>query len=222
MYLGNRPIVNGTVQVIFDLDGLLLDSESDYTWLNQALDETLSDLGLPASDAYRSALYPVNEPEFSNLAREAGLTPESLWDRRDANYCRIKREWIESQKLTPFPLVDALYELRPEHDLHIISNSPQGIVEAFVSTFEYTDLFTHVIGRSSEYDALDALKPAPDFYHDLQAKRSTTNERYVYVGHSETDEKFASNVDIPYVSVNRSQDDDLRTVVTHLSEHRFD
>lgn len=222
MYLGERPVVNSTVQVIFDLDGLLLDSESDYTWLNQALNETLTGLGLPANDAYRSALYPVNEPEFSNLAREVGLTPESLWDRRDANYCRVKREWIESHELTPYPLVDALYELRPEHDLHIISNSPQVIVEEFVTTFEYSDLFTHAIGRSSDYAALDALKPAPDFFHDLQAKRSTTTDRYVYVGHSETDEKFASNADIPYVSINRSQDEDLRTVVNQLTEYRFE
>lgn len=222
MYLGERPVVLFTVQVIFDLDGLLLDSESDYTWLNQALDETLTSLGLPATDSYRSSLYPVNEPEFSNLAREVGLSPEALWDRRDANYCRIKREWIESQKLTPFPFVDILYELRPGHDLHIISNSPQAIVEAFVTSFEYSDLFTHAIGRSSDYTALDALKPAPDFFHDLQAKRSSTKDQYVYVGHSETDEKFASNVDIPYVSVNRSQDDDLRTVVNQLSEYRFE
>lgn len=213
-----RSLVHCVVQVIFDLDGLLLDSESDYTWLNQALDETLEELGLPATDAYRSALYPVNEPEFSSIAREGGLSPESLWDLRDKNYCRVKREWIESHKLVPFPSVDSLYELRPGHDLHIISNSPQSIVDVFVETFNYSDLFTHGIGRSTEFSALDTLKPAPDFFHALRAKRDATTDRYVYVGHSETDEQFASNAGIPYLSVDPSRNEELTSVVDQLSD----
>jgi phosphoglycolate phosphatase len=213
-----KPVSVCTLQVIFDLDGLLLDSESDYSWLNDALDETLTELGLPVTDEYRSALYPVNEPEFSMLAKEAGLSPESLWERRDANYCRVKRNWIESHKLSPFPEVDSLYALRPTHDLHIISNSPQEIVDVFVATFDYSDLFTQIIGRSSKFSALDELKPAPDFFYDLQETLGSVPEQFVYVGHSDTDEQFAANAGIPYISVNRSSNEDLTLILEQISD----
>lgn len=213
-----KPIVYCIVQVIFDLDGLLLDSESDYTWLNQALDATLQELDLPQTDDYREALYPINEPQFSELATEAGMSPEELWTLRDSKYCLIKREWIESRDLAPFPNVNSLYSLISRHDLHIISNSPQSIVDVFVETYDYTDLFSHVIGRSSDFHSLDSLKPSPDFFYELQSRIEVSENSYMYVGHSETDERFASAVEIPYLPVDRSQDLDLTMVVERLAE----
>lgn len=203
------------MHVVFDLDGVLLDSESDLTWLDRALDRTLEAVALADTPTNRSRLFPATTAAFEEIAADAGVTPRELWDIRDSFYREEKRSAIETGELQPFSDVPALYDL-DGLDLHIISNSPRDIVRAFVTTNDYEDLFTALIGRDTAYETLDRLKPHPHFYHELIQTTNDPDTTYVYVGHTAGDEQFASATGMQYLGLARADGESLTALPERL------
>lgn len=204
------------MHAVFDLDGVLLDSETDLSWLDRALSATLRAFDLPVTDANKRRLYPANVPEFERVARELDLDPQELWSVRNDVYTREKVAAIEQGELTPFPDVESLHHLSGDRDLHVISNSPQEVVEAFVSTYEYDGLFSVRIGRGTALEDLECMKPDPHFYRRLVDRTGDEEGPYVYVGDRETDRQFAANTGMEYIHLPRDGGDDLSTVVERL------
>jgi phosphoglycolate phosphatase len=194
------------VHVIFDLDGVLLDSETDLSWLHDALEATLREFGVPVTEANVSSLGPGRVREFEAVAREFGVDSERLWNERHRNYLEAKLAAVEDGRIGPFEDVSRLRDLRPPHDLHIISNSPEQVVETFVERYGFADLFDVRVGRGSNLDDLDRLKPDRHFFERFCAEVEAIEgdgESYVYVGDSVSDWEFARNVDVPYLHVMR-------------------
>lgn len=204
------------MQVVFDLDGVLLDSESDLAWLDRALDRTLAEFDLPQTEENRQTLYPANVRAFREGAQSLDVPAEDLWRTRDDYYTEEKRTAIERGDLRPFEDIDCLYEFRREsdadHRLHVLSNSPEIVVETFVRTYDFEDLFEITIGRGHELTDLDDLKPSTEpferFQDRLGNRRGGPTTEYVYVGDSETDREFADRVGIRYVHLDREETGD--------------
>lgn len=197
------------MHVIFDLDGVLLDSESDLSWLEDALDATLRDLDLPVTPAARERLGPGRLRSLDEVAASFGVDPDRLWRVRNRNYTDAKLAAIERRDLEPFPDVARLEALRPAHDLHVISNSPQSVVDAFVAEYGLEDRFDVRIGRGPTREDLAELKPDGAFFHRFCERVEAVegpdeNGRYVYVGDTEGDREFARNVGIEYVHLARA------------------
>lgn len=208
------------MHVSFDLDGVLLDSESDLDWMDRALSATLRDLGCPDTEAARRSISPWRLGSFEESAAALGVDAESLWATRDRHYTREKVAAIESGELGPFPDVDVLPRIAAEHDLSVLSNSPQSVVEAFVETHLDGVRFVALVGRGSDYGALDRLKPDPHLYDRLReaAGLADAGPRVVYVGDTESDETFARRVGAAFVGVRREGGlDDLRALPEALA-----
>lgn len=203
------------VHVAFDLDGVLLDSESDRSWLDCALSRTLEEFGLADSPAHRSKLFPATTAEFDQLADSIGIPSESLWTVRDRYYREEKLAAIETGELQPFDDVDALYHLDVD-GRHVISNSPREVVIAFVETYGFEDLFDACIGRGTAFGDIHQLKPDPHFYDELVSQTNAPHATYVYIGHTVGDERFAENTGMTYVNLDRAKNESLWTVLGRI------
>lgn len=190
------------MQLVFDLDGVLLDSETDRAWLDRALKAALDELERSAAEAVRAALYPPTVEGIRGVAAQLDLSPDRLWQVRNAHYVRVKCDAIESGELAPFEDVEGLSELGSEHDLHIASNSPTVVVDAFVETYGFDDLFGICIGRGERLADLDRLKPDPYLYRQL-VDRLDGEAPDVYVGDTETDRAFAAATGMRFAHLTR-------------------
>lgn len=192
------------MHLAFDLDGVLLDSESDLGWLDRALVDALEALGVEPTDEALEALYPPTVERIQAAAAELGLPAERLWQVRNDHYVEAKLAAMESGELAPFDDVAALDGLADRHDLHVISNSPERVVRAFVEGYGYEDLFDGQIGRAEGLEDLRRLKPDPHMYHQLVDELDGAAPA-VYVGDTESDRAFAEATGMRFVHLTRDE-----------------
>lgn len=189
--------------VVFDLDGVLLDSESDLSWLDRALAETLNAVGLENTSDNRALLFPPTSESIRSAAAAAGISPERLWTIRNRRYTDAKLAAIESETIRPYHDVDALYGLSPEYRLGILSNSPQVVVETFVERADLADVIEVAVGRGAELAVVGRLKPDPYLFEKLHER--TDDDEYHYVGDEDTDRRFAHRTGMAYIHLDREE-----------------
>ena len=190
------------MHLAFDLDGVLLDSESDLGWLDRALAAALEDLGLRTDGPVREALFPPTVEDVEAAADAADVAPQRLWEARNARYVEGKLEAMRTGEIGPFDDVEALYGLADRHELHVISDSPERVVDAFVEAFGYDDLFGVAVGRGESLEDLRRLKPNPHPYRRL-VRALDGAEPAAYVGDTATDREFAAATGMRFIHLTR-------------------
>lgn len=195
---------NITWEIVFDLDGVLLNSENNLAWLNRALRRTLQVHNLKVTEKNIKLLYPGKLRNFKEIVRDLEILPEKLWKTRNTNYKREKIKAMKNGEISPYNDVKALYRLKA-YDLYIISNSPQEVVDAFVKEFNYQELFTAWVGRGSRLSDLKRMKPHPYLFEKLKQRIKEKKATFFYVGDRELDQQFAKNVGMTFLDLKRNE-----------------
>jgi len=203
-------------KIIFDLDGVLLDSEGDLEWLDQAIRKALKEIGAPVTRENIEKLYPGGLNNFRDSVRNFPLPHEEAWQIRDKYYVSEKLKMMEEGKLKPFSDVEQLYKLKKSYSLGVISNSPDVIVDRFVKYYEFEDLFQAWVGRGSELADLEKIKPSTHFFRKIRAEMG--RGKYIYIGDRKSDEEFARNSGMEFIYLTRDGKgfDNLIDLVSHL------
>ncbi|MCF7875457.1 HAD-IA family hydrolase [Candidatus Bipolaricaulota bacterium] len=203
-------------KIIFDLDGVLLDSEGDLEWLDRAIRKALKEIGVPTTRKNIEKLYPGGLSNFRELVAHFPVPPEEAWQIRDKYYVREKLKMIEEGKLKPFSDVEQLYKLKKSYSLGVISNSPAVIVDHFVKYYEFEDLFQDWVGRGSELADLEKIKPSTHFFREIRAEMG--QGKYTYIGDRKSDKEFAKNSGMEFIYLARGGKgfDNLIDLVSHL------
>ena len=185
--------------IIFDLDGVLLDSESDLSWLYQALEKTLRKMDVPITEKYLNLIHSKNVHRLPDLTSSFDMDFKKLWEIRNQYYIDEKLAAMENGTIKPFKDVKELFRLHGLYELGVLSNSPQIVVERFISLYNFDGLFSIAIGRGNDYDDIKLMKP----HHFMMSKlrEQTTNTKFIYIGDLETDRLFAkqNNMNFMYL-----------------------
>lgn len=193
------------MEVVFDLDGVLLDSENRRDWLDRALSDTLQAFDLPNTPENRARIGPGQLRDFCQTAEDFGVDPQAFWTLRNRRYTEEKLAAMDRGDIRPFPDLPQLAILADRFSLSIISNSPQPVVDAFLADVRDVVPFRTGIGRGAELADLAHLKPAPTMATRLRA--TSDAESFLYVGDRETDRAFATNAEMEYLHLIRPDGD---------------
>lgn len=205
-------------KVIFDLDGVLLDSETNLDWLDRALEKALVELDLPLTRENVEKLYPGGLQDFETAVKDFPFPPEKIWKVRDKHYVAEKLEMIDRGDLRPFPDVNSLEKLRDGYSLGVISNSPEEAVDRFIKAYDFEDLFQAWVGRGSNLNSLREIKPDPTLFQRLKEKIG--DGKFWYVGDREVDRRFAENTGMEFLHLTRNGEgfENLDELVDYLLE----
>lgn len=207
--------------VIFDLDGVLLNSMKSEEWKYRATRRALDELGVDASSLDRSVLDSVlgdnGYEECVRVCGDIGVDPQRAWSlvAEKTAYARMKQ--IEEND---FGLVDGtmdvLNELRENQvKMGVISNAPDQAVELVINHFDLRKYFKFFRGVRS-FEDLKERKPHPN--HLELAKFQLKREPYVYVGDHESDVMAAKNAEMDSVWVHPQNLEEPNYTVENLIE----
>lgn len=189
--------------VIFDLDGVILNSMSSEEWKYEATREALDDLGVE-EDLDKSVLDAVlgdqGYEECVRVCGNIGVDPRKAWNLVAEKTSQARLKQIEENG---FGLVDGaedvLEELRQNQvKLGVISNAPDQAVEMVIDYFDLRNYFKFFRGVQSFEDLKDR-KPHPN--HLELAKFQLKRDPYLYVGDMESDVEAAINANMDSVWV---------------------
>ena len=207
--------------VVFDLDGVLLDSTGDERWKYDAVREALEELGVDASDLDETVLDSVlgdgGYEECIKVCKELGVNPQRAWSLVAEKTSEARMEMIEKHG---FGLVEdakqVLEELREEQvKLGVISNAPDQAVELVIDHFDLRGYFKFFRGVQSFEDLKDR-KPHPN--HLELAKFQLKREPYLYIGDHESDVEAAINAEMDSVWIHPDNHEEPTYTVESLDE----
>ena len=155
--------------VIFDLDGVIVDSE-------QVWDEVREELAREGDGRWHEGaqadMMGMSSPEWSRYMHDVIGLPESPEEINDEVVRRMLGRYRER-----LPLIDgaaaAVRRLAPEFALGVASSSNRPLIEAVLERASIADLFDAVV--SSE--EVERGKPAPDVYLEAGSRLGVEPDR---------------------------------------------
>lgn len=183
-----------TVQVIFDLDGTLIDSLPD---LHHALNQMLAGYGrdpLPLEQV--RTLVGDGAGILVGRALEARGLPATAQGEALSRFLSFySQDPIQHTQLYP-GVIETLEALAQRgHALALCTNKPQAPTREILERMHLARYFSHVVGG----DSFPFRKPDPRMLLALLEPTGTAPERAVLVGDSEVDSATAVNAQVPFI-----------------------
>lgn len=193
--------------MVFDMDGVLLDSMSSDKWKWDAVKKVIRSKGVEADKLDESTLGAVlgdqGYKECIKACNNLGLSPKKVWTEIAQETTLQRREKISSGDIELYENVKTLVETLHQEDIKmgVISNAPEGAVKATMDEFDLKRYMHFYMGVRS-FEDLQARKPNPN--HLEIAKIEIKRSPMVYVGDTESDVIAANRADLKSAWINRN------------------
>ncbi|NER15526.1 HAD-IA family hydrolase [Leptobacterium flavescens] len=161
--------------VIFDMDGVLVDSEPFH---KQVLARALRELGVELTSEYHNSLIgmagmPIYKKMISDF--ELSIHPQELMSFH-------KGLFYKELENCEVPAVDDVLNLletlkRENFSLSLGSSSPKKLIDIFVNRLEIGDYFDHLVSSED----VERGKPSPDIFLEIARKYDKNAEEFVVI-----------------------------------------
>jgi len=181
--------------VIFDMDGLMFDTETLYYKANQ---QTADRLGLPFDYAFYEKYIGASDKEFFNAMYEANEDKE-LVDAFVEQSDRDARTMFFSGQLKKKPGLDKLLAYLKEKNIKkiVASSTERNLVEQLIAEVDLRDYFVDVVGG----DEVEHSKPHPEIFIKALERLGTDKEETLVLEDSLNGVKAAYSAGIPVIMI---------------------
>jgi HAD superfamily hydrolase (TIGR01509 family) len=179
--------------VIFDLDGVLLDSEQ--LW-NRAKEELVERTGGRWRDDAPRAMMGMSSTEWARYMRDELGVPEEVEEINRQVVARMQELYRTELPLLP-GAVEAVRDLSRHWPLGLASSSNREIIDLFLSETGLSGVFSAAV--SSE--EVERGKPAPDVYLETAERLSVAATRCVAVEDSSNGLRSAAAAGMVVIAV---------------------
>jgi len=179
--------------VLFDLDGVIVDSESAWA---EAKHELVDEAGGTWKPDATRAMLGMSSPEWSRYLRDELGVPLSLEEISAAVVATLERRYRESLPLIP-GAVDAVRRIAEGWQLGLASSSNREIIDLVLEHAGLTDAFAVTV--SSEEVARG--KPAPDVYLEAARRLGADPARCVAIEDSSNGLRSAAGAGTAVVAI---------------------
>lgn len=218
-----RPECGGTdsrgsgryAAVVFDLDGVLLDSVEykENGWRERALSGTLAELGIPVTQDNLKRLHIDRlQKDIVSVCRDLGIgDPATLWTTREKHVASEKKRAVYTSEVTAFEDTDILASLSRTYTLAVCSNATQDFLDFCMKQFGWEKHFLCWIGRAGNVGDLDIMKPHPYMLHEVTERLGSHNA--LFVGDRESDRAAARQEELDFALLSRNScNGDIRSL----------
>jgi len=171
--------------VIFDMDGVLIDSEPFHLITNKRI---FNELGLNVSEEeYQTFIGTTFEYMWSTLKEKYGL-PQKVSELVNMQASGIV-EYLKNEKVKAIKgVIDLLSEIEKENiKIGIASSSPKEVIELVINRLGISDYFRAIVSG----EELEKGKPAPDIFLEVARLLDTKPLNCVVIEDSEKGVKAA-------------------------------
>jgi HAD superfamily hydrolase (TIGR01509 family) len=179
--------------VVFDLDGVIVDSEQ--VWV-EVREQYVRGLGLPYPPEATRAMMGMSSPEWSGYLSQALGVPGSPAEINDAIVDRMLVRYGAAPPLIP-GAVAAVHRLGERWPIGIASSSNPSLIEAVVHAAGIDDVVR--VALSSE--DVGRGKPAPDVYLETVRRLGADSARCAAVEDSEPGIRSAKTAGLRVIAV---------------------
>jgi HAD superfamily hydrolase (TIGR01549 family) len=155
--------------VIFDMDGVLIDSEPFHLVVNEKI---FADLGINLSeDEYHSYIGTTHKDMWRTIKERHNLpqsVPELVNMQVSGNINYIKEEDIEPIKIKG--VAELLFKIASENiKIGIASSSPTEVIELVINKLNISNYFSAIVGG----EEIERGKPSPDIFLKASKRLNT-------------------------------------------------
>jgi HAD superfamily hydrolase (TIGR01509 family) len=179
--------------VIFDLDGVLLDSEQRWNEVKEAL---VREAGGTWLDEAPRTMMGMSSPEWSAYLRDELRVPLALEDINADVVRRMHDSYASGLPLLP-RAVETVRALAARWPLGLASSSNREIIDVFLDAAGVRDAF----GATVSSEEVARGKPAPDVYLEAARRLGAAPERCVAIEDSANGLRAAAAAGMPVIAV---------------------
>jgi HAD superfamily hydrolase (TIGR01509 family) len=179
--------------VVFDLDGVLVDSETIWDEIRR---ELAAEAGRPWPDEATRAMQGMSTPEWSGYLHDTVGVPGSAEEIARTVIGRLTARYRERLPLI-VGAVPAVTRLADRWPLGLASSSPRTLIAAVLDTSGLASAFRAAVST----EEVPAGKPAPDVYLTVAARLGVRPDRAVAVEDSSNGLRAAAAAGLTVIAI---------------------